>query len=283
MPYAFDRLLVDEKGQAQGVYRRLQKFLKPRGWRVVPIPIGRDDPDPDKQLERQTVEFIFHTFATQDISRWAIADLLNLRGVPGPGSRVGKPTKWGSESVGSVLANSLYAGDFRWGVEGAAKYYRLVAGEVAPAPPKGKREPSPDGGIFRPDAYLDYWPEPFIDRRTWDVVQAKLAAIKKHPGPRKDSFPLSGLLYCGRCGGRMGGATSRTVSGKDKEYTYRKYVCYTARGHGRHACGNQSVREDRLLPFLVDRLRTVYLAPERLEGLRHKLREKLLAQHTRSP
>jgi hypothetical protein len=51
----------------------------------------------------------------------------------------------------------------------------------------------------------------------------------------------------------------------------------------RHACGNQSVREDRLLPFLVDRLRTVYLAPERLEGLRHKMREKLLAQHKGAP
>ena len=96
-------------------------------------------------------------------------------------------------------------------------------------------------------------------RGTW--FRQKLAAIKKQPGPRKDSFPLSGLLYCGRCGGRMGGATSRTVSGKGKEYTYRKYVCYTARGHGRHACGNQSVREDRLLPFLVDRLRTVYTRP----------------------
>src|SRR5262249_13711409 len=34
-PYGFDRLLLDEKGEPRGTYRRGEKFVRPRGWRVV--------------------------------------------------------------------------------------------------------------------------------------------------------------------------------------------------------------------------------------------------------
>jgi DNA invertase Pin-like site-specific DNA recombinase len=284
MPYGFDRLLIDEKGQPREVCRRLQAIAKPKGWKVVPVPIKRDDPDPDKQLERQTVEFIFRTFTTQDVSRWAIADMLNERGVPGPGSRPGRlPTKWCSDSIGKVLTNPIYVGDFRWGAEAAGRYYRLEAGAVCPSPNGAKRTVNPAAAIFRQDAYRDYWPEPFIDRETWDAVQRKIAAQGKQARPRRDSYVLSGILHCGRCGSCMTGKTSTTVSRKGTYYTYRKYCCRRNRVYGNHACSSLSVREDLLLPFLVDRLRKVYLDPERLEGLRRQLKARAQARLQTDP
>jgi site-specific DNA recombinase len=287
LPYGFDRLLVDEKGQPQGVYHRHQPIVKPKAWKVVPIPIPADDPDPTRQLERQTVECIFRTFASEDISRWAIADRLNERGVPGPGSRPGRQTAWCSDSVGKILTNPIYVGDFRWGAKASGRYYRLEGGEVRPAHDGAKVEKNRNGAIFRLDAYAGYWPEPFIDRQTWDAVQAKLARLTKRDVPRRSGFPLSGLLYCGRCGTRMNGKMSTTVSSKGASkgtrYTYRKYSCHRNRVYGKTACGNHSIREDRILPFLLDRLRQVYLAPERLEGLRRKLKEKAAARQRRAP
>jgi site-specific DNA recombinase len=293
LPYGFDRLYLDPKtGVAQAVAPRLQKINKVKEWRVIPIPIPRDDPDPDRQLQRQTVENIFRWFATEDVTRWAIAERLNARGVPGPGrtrkskrrqTEGGQPTKWSSEAVGTILSNPLYVGDYRWAEHGIGRYYRLIAGQIKPAPDGGGRVLNDDGGIFRRDAYRDFWQGPFIDRELWEACQKKLATTNRQRCSRRNPFTLSGLLHCGHCGGFMSGAVSETVSTKGKRYAYRKYVCNTPRRYGKTACRNQSIREDRILPFLLSRLETMYLSPERVESLRQKLLEKVTARHEQAP
>jgi DNA invertase Pin-like site-specific DNA recombinase len=87
VPYGFDRMLVDERGRPVERIRRGEQFrLKRKGWRLVLAPIPEDDPEPARQLQRQTAVWLYEYFAANNVSYRHLAFLLNERGVPGPGS-----------------------------------------------------------------------------------------------------------------------------------------------------------------------------------------------------
>src|SRR5262245_45071335 len=80
VPYGFDRLLIDKQGNVVKRFRRGEKLgYRERGWHVLLVPIPADDPDPARQLERQTVEWLYLTFDAQNVSyRW-LAGQLNAK------------------------------------------------------------------------------------------------------------------------------------------------------------------------------------------------------------
>jgi hypothetical protein len=47
--------------------------------------------------------------------------------------------------------------------------------------------------------------EPLIDVATWDAVQARNARDQRIPAQAAGNYPLTGMIRCFRCGGRMAG------------------------------------------------------------------------------
>jgi DNA invertase Pin-like site-specific DNA recombinase len=287
VPYGFDRLLVDERGQEVARFRRGEKVrVRKQGWREVLAPIPADDPDPDRQLERQTVLWLFETFARRHVSYRSLAEQLNTRlpPVPGPGSsyRRAAPrtdqTKWTVRAVTGILSNPVYRGLFRLGATGSGHYHRLVKGEVTAVEADAKKTTNTEGLILTPLEHGGY-----VSAELWDAVKHKRhERARLGLKPRANGYTLpGGLLYCGHCKHRMYGCTMKPKRGA-KQYVYRKYVC-SAPNVKPGICRAYSIDEDAIIRILVERLEKVYLAPERLAGLEAALLARAEVKHDNAP
>jgi site-specific DNA recombinase len=274
VPFAFDRMLLNDRDEPVRRLLRGEKTDKPQGWHTVLIPV-------ENPAEIEMARWIFQTFADRDISARALANELNARGVPGPGSaEKGRVTRWCRQSVLSLLQNAHYVGDAEYGRVGRGKFYRVVGGESRPVSDVGvtksgrpKKQVNTEGVIVNPEAH-----QGIIDRDLWERVQKKLAARRQDRRfPRRGGYPLAGLVLCGHCGKRMHGATGRYQRRKNRR-TYRRYVCASHNLSGASACGYHAVREDLLMPFLVRKLQADYLAPSKIDRLRDRLLKRLTAR-----
>ena len=104
--------------------------------------------------------------------------------------------------------------------------------------------------------------EPIIDMELWSTVQAALsAAAEPHlgKGRTRSTHPYTGLLRCGKCGGRL---TVETARGRNDTYSY--YSCKTAKlgGDCQGARYRAEALDDALNAFVFARL----LTPETLRG-----------------
>jgi DNA invertase Pin-like site-specific DNA recombinase len=80
--YGFDRELVDEKGNSVQRFNRGEAVtFRKKGWKVFLVPS-------DNAEEVETVRWLFHRFATADVSLRALAAELTRKGIPAPGKRV---------------------------------------------------------------------------------------------------------------------------------------------------------------------------------------------------
>jgi DNA invertase Pin-like site-specific DNA recombinase len=290
-PYGFDRVLLDERNQEVARVPRGEKVrLRKDGWHEVLSPIPEDDPDPSRQLERQTVLWLFETFDRLEVSyRW-LAEQLNQRGVPGAGSgyrvrdengklvRRDRPTAWTVRAVADILKNPAYKGTYRFGAVGAGQHHRLVQGEITACEPGTAKAPLTDGLIFVPILHGGY-----VEPDLWDRVQVKVKArARLGLKPRQSGYTLpGGILYCGHCGHRMYGCTMRPKRG-EKSYCYRKYVC-SAPNVKPGVCKAYSIDEDTIIKILVERVEKHYLNPGRLDDLERTLLAKAEAKHDDAP
>jgi DNA invertase Pin-like site-specific DNA recombinase len=274
VPYAFDRMVLDESGQEQQRVRRGEKLkVRIKGWNVVLVPT-------ENLEEVEVVRWLFRRYATTETSFRALAAELNAKGVPtaGQGSRRHPGERnWGTGQVKNILTNPHYVGDYRYGHCQVGVYHRLEGAEVRKAEHGEKRRYNEGAHVGR-DAH-----EGLIDRATWDSVQAKIKARRGDSRRcRAGGFVLSGgLTRCGHCGSKMQGHT-RTAPGKQGRLVYRYLACDGARRRP-GSCREVHIREDKLLPFLVKKLQEVYLSPERLEGLRVQLKARLEAKREGDP
>jgi DNA invertase Pin-like site-specific DNA recombinase len=297
VPYAFDRLLLDEAGQVvQRVHRGEKIGHRQKTWKVALAPIDADDPDPARQLERQTAVWLFESFDARHVSQRRLAAELNERNVPGPGTGYGRPCRrkdaeptdplpWTVAAVKAILTNPVYGGVQEVGRGATGAYHRLAGSAIVAVEPGTPRRYHGGGEPIR--CTLEHGG--LVDAALWRRVQAKLAERARAEGARKRSFPRSGggyclpsgVLYCGHCGGRMYGCTCRPRRG-DKQYEYKNYRCGTnATKAG--TCGSYAVREQVILDKLTDRLLQVYLSEERLAGLEAQLADRAGARHAQAP
>jgi hypothetical protein len=272
-PYGFDRLIVDEHGNPVQRVRRGERIRLMKGdWSVRLTPT--EDPEVLK-----TLRWIFDRYARTETSLHALCKELNERGIPGPGSGTkgnGERTGWKVGSLLRILTNPHYVGDLRYGMESRGQYHRIVGKEIREADATAVTQYHHDAPV-NPGTH-----EGIIDRDTWELVQAKIKARRvQHWKPRAVGFLIPGdLIRCGHCGAKMYGLSCKSGGKRTREYRY--YVCsgnQTKPG----TCHNLRIREDRLLPFVVSHIRNWYLHPDRLEKLRQRFRDKLLARHQGDP
>ena len=108
--------------------------------------------------------------------------------------------------------------------------------------------------------------EPIIDQQTFDLVQKIRGNVRRYPDGWGEAAPLTGLLYCADCGGKM--YVHRTNNGKRiSQYTcsqYTKVPCGTL-------CKTQHrINEDVVLSLVSDMLRAIaeYAKHDRAEFVR---------------
>ena len=108
--------------------------------------------------------------------------------------------------------------------------------------------------------------EAIIDQQTFDLVQKIRSNVRRYPNGWGEAAPLTGLLYCADCGGKM--YVHRTNNGKRiSQYTcsnYSKVPCGTL-------CPTQHrINESAILTLVSDTLRAIaeYSKNDRAEFVR---------------
>jgi hypothetical protein len=293
VPYGFDRVLVDEKLNITDRIPRGQRarviIPKDAGGRklrrVFLSPIPEDDPDPARQLERQTALWIWEQFACRPWSYRGLAESLNVREVPGPDSvfHPGEACPWLPDTVKRILLNPVYAGVARTGAGGQGEHHRLVNGEITAVDPGARRTRDNPGAI---EADLP-WPG-FVSKEVGERVRARVREKERtRTQPREGGYLLNGILKCGHCGGPMYGGTARlkqkSAGGtRVRHYEYRKYFCQAPKKHP-GTCRRYSILESRIHKALINKLLRVHLTDERLAAVRARLLERAETKHDKAP
>ena len=119
--------------------------------------------------------------------------------------------------------------------------------------------------------------EAIIDQKTFDLVQKIRSNVRRYPNGWGEVAPLTGLLYCADCGGKM--YVHRTNNGKRiSQYTcsnYTKVPCGTL-------CPTQHrINESAVLTLVSDTLRAIaeYSRNDRTEFI-HTVQETQVAQQS---
>jgi site-specific DNA recombinase len=166
------------------------------------------------------------------------------------------------------------------------KYHRVAGTEIKERDPSERRANGQSLVRDNPESeqivIRDAFPA-LIDRETFARVQAKLADRKRrttsHKAKNGDRYILTGLLHCARCGAKMYG-TKKTRQKKGKKDQWEKYICSTYHTQGKSRCGYHSIDQDRLLTFLLRKLRDAVLAGGHREELRSRVLDRLSARTT---
>jgi site-specific DNA recombinase len=217
------------------------------------------------------VREIFQSYA--DGMSWRqIADGLNVRGVPSPGSSWNRSTRrahgWQGSGVRVILRNERYRGVVNWNCS-----------EWRKDPDSGKRqrvERPRSEWITHTDASLR-----IVSQDLWERVERRMAGTRLKDDPRlksggKPKYLLSGLLRCDTCGGHY------TITAQ------QRYGCLSH--HDGKACSNDSrVRKDEIEEVILRGPETglaALLAPARIAIMAKEMQdyyvERLRAMETRT-
>lgn len=225
-----------------GMSRMVQEGKRPGG----SVPFGYDAVG-DKLIvnpsEAAIVRRMFDRYMAGDGLR-AIAILLNEAG-----ARTKTGGEWSNIGVRYVLRNPIVTGRIAWQ-------------RVRVNTPSGNRSPIGDETQIVEGEH-----EAIIDAATFERVQRIMSRRSSIP-PRfvRSSYPLTGVLYCADCGGRMGGRTYRKKPGgrgHSKDGTvYRYYRCLNSIKKG--TCTGRHSNADEIEKAFVDMI-DAQLSPEQLD------------------
>jgi DNA invertase Pin-like site-specific DNA recombinase len=198
--------------------------------------------------EAAIVRRIF-TMAAEGASPIAIAKALNGAKIPGPNGRAWQDTtiRGHAERGTGILRNELYIGVQVWN---RMHYIK--------DPATGKR-------VSRMNPTTEWVREEvphlrIVDQDLWDCVQEHLAAVRIASGAdkidravfherRRAKHVLTGKVFCGTCGGRVGAVGQDYLS------------CTAARKQG--TCDNRrGIRRSELESLILDALRHQLMQPE---------------------
>ena len=119
--------------------------------------------------------------------------------------------------------------------------------------------------------------EAIIDQQTFDLAQKIRSNVRRYPNGWGEAAPLTGLLYCADCGGKM--YVHRTNNGK----RISQYTCsnYTKVPCGTLCLTQHRINESAILTLVSDTLRAIaeYSKNDRTEFI-HTVQEMQVAQQS---
>lgn len=197
----------------------------PFGYNRVKIAGGKGytlEPDP---VEAGVVRLIYE-LCLGGCGKSAIAKKLDLMGIK---PRSGKP--WSSSTVANILKNPVYIGKLRWG-------YRRCVKEMTGGSVIGRREKNENC------IYVDGLHPPIVSESDFERVRQTLE--RRIAAPVKSGLalknPLSGLVYCGKCGAAM------TRLGENSRCRFAALKC--SNRYCDTVSGKLNLVEDAVLDFL---------------------------------
>jgi site-specific DNA recombinase len=209
--------------------------------------------------EAKVVREIFDAFVHQQMSLYAIAQMLNDRQVP-----TRKGARWVAPTLHAMLKNPAYMGQ--------AAYGKTVVSEVQPRlrPPRPRSTTARGRKTSRgtpPETWITIAVPPIVSAEVFAAAQEQLARNRKlsQRHAQGEVYLLQGLVVCACCGYAFCGTTRKSP---ERGATYRYYACRNlaaSRGYASQACSNPSVRGEELDALVWSSVCQVLQEPERLE------------------
>jgi len=257
IPFGYDRLLLDEAGQPRRIIRDQgdgsQVALDPQtGQQLERFPKGqrfqKQDHEtctliPSTEARVRAVQRVFADFAAGKPTR-QIREQLNEAGF-----RTSRGARFTNQTLIPMLENPAYIGQAVYNRRTLSKWHSYQNGQSVERAGEGVEHRPESDWIITDNA----WPA-LIDHSTFEAVQARRRDIRagrrQTPGKtHKSEYLLTGIIYCGVCGGRLTGQTR--TSGKG--YRTRYYVCSTHHnGHKDHCPQRYSVPAETVENHIID-------------------------------
>jgi len=196
----------------------------------------------EEDIEKARIlRLIFYTFYNENLSLRGLADRLNRLHIPT--SRGGD--RWRASTLGIMLRNEAYIGRVH-----QFKRYRIEPKNRTKPLTKSRRTTS----ALRPkEEWVTVKVPTLIPAELFEAVQRTLdrnAELSMRNTKRQ--YLLSGILYCSRCGGRMGGHTTHGI---------QYYHCYRRENPDRvplgldgkpHPCSCPSIKTEAIEAVVWD-------------------------------
>ena len=265
------REVIDAEGQVTRVLAKGEQISLSKRDRARLVP---SSPERVEVIRR-----IFNMSALEQRGMRSIADVLNREGIPaprGPGWAKIYSGQWTITTVRSILLNPQYMGDLTWNRRTDARFYRIQDGRAVERRElhgsRLEKNPEDDWIVVRGSH------EALVPRALWhqckSVRESRMTSAKQrgqnprapaaYRGPRA-KFLLSGLITCGRCGGRYEG--TRRSGGRPRKNgsksAARYYVCSSYVRRGRSACSLGAIKAATLEEVVIE---AVLGAFERFRG-----------------
>ena len=260
------KLVLDESGSTVRTLARGERIQVSKRDRCRLTPS-----DPDRV---EVVRRIFTMSALDGLGLRAIANALNADGIPsprGPGWARIYSGHWTVSSVRSILTNPLYVGDLVWNRRTDARFFKIAGGRASERHEAygARLEPNPTEDWIRiPSAHPG-----LVSHRLFQTAQHARSRRSgageqtndevRKPGPwngRRARYLLSGLIECGRCGGRYEGC-SRTKGKRRKDgsavRTYY-YGCGSYIRKGKAVCRFGPIPQERFERLVVEAVLSYY-------------------------
>jgi len=183
-----------------------------------------------RKLMKDGVETPANYFAKKGLGTWS-------------GTKKSGPYDWNGETVSKILAKPEYIGhtvNFRTHKE-SYKSKKIIP------------NPQDEWMVFESTH------DPIVDVETWELAQ-KLRKTVRRADPIQDANPLTGLLYCADCGGKMLRHRKNYNTKSEGQKIYDIYECGTYSRSRRHAvqeCSGHYVPTGVVRELILLTLRTI--------------------------
>jgi site-specific DNA recombinase len=243
----FDILSVLAEQESKKISSRVSSAKKQKArrgqWNGTP-PIGyRVDAETKKLVideeRKQIPTIIFDMYVNQGAGTFKIAHYLNECGLLTANGNL-----WSRKTITDVITNEAYIGRVVYGMSRNTL----------------ERTYDMSGKMYKRQARVlldkSEWTvvenahEPLIDPEIFYKAQSILMQRSHNRVPRRAYHPLTGILYCGKCGEGMV-CQKRTWNGNE----YRYYICKTYHKYGRGKCNQTNIKADEFEQMIVDQVR----------------------------
>jgi site-specific DNA recombinase len=194
--------------------------------------------------EAEVVRKIFELYTKKELGSVKIAQYLNEHGIPRPSGSL-----WNRKMINDIIKNEVYIGNI---VFNKTRVQRIRDYE---SEEQGKKkvqriDNSPDEWVVAENTH-----PPLVDKETFREAQKIRGGRKIKTKAPREYHPLSGILYCAKCGRNMFCQKRKYYNQHGKtRYEYRYYICKTYHKYGRSYCDQKNIKADKLEEFVIERL-----------------------------
>jgi site-specific DNA recombinase len=190
--------------------------------------------------EAEVVKKIFDMYVYQKMGTFKVAEYLNEHKLLKKNGRL-----WSRKTVGDVLKNEVYLGRVVYNKTNQ-KRVRDYESEDTGKKKWVRKQNDPQDWVVVDNAH-----PALVDEDTFKEAQKILHSRKKRDTAPNVYHPLTGILFCGRCGEGMVCQKRSTNYGD-----YRYYICKTYHKYGRTFCEQANTNADDLEEYIIERLST---------------------------